>query len=218
MKHKELFNTIPLFKNIPEDQLQALISLCEVKQYPKNKMVVTIGDQSYSLYIILKGQLKAYLDDENGKRIELSAMGPGDFFGELSLLSDHPRSANVRTLTQCELATISKPDFDQFLMDNPTVTSPIIESLINRIYHLTDKLSSLAFQDVYGRVVQVLNDHIVENNGVPMTRPIKQQEIANVIGSSREMVSKILKDLRTGGYISIVKKAIIINRPLPLRW
>ncbi len=218
MEHKELFNTIPLFDNIPEDQLRVLIALCEVKHFPKNQMVFTVGEQSYSLYIILKGQLRAYLDDENGKRIMLSTMGTGDFFGELSLLSDHPRSANVRTVTQCELATISKPNFDKFLIDNPTVTSPIIGSLINRIYHLTDKLSNLVFQDVYGRVVQVLNDHAEEDNGVTMIGPIKQQEIANVIGSSREMVSRILKDLRIGGYISIVKKTIIINRHLPSKW
>ncbi len=218
MEHKELFNTIPLFDNIPEDQLRVLIALCEVKHFPKNQMVFTVGEQSYSLYIILKGQLRAYLDDENGKRIMLSTMGTGDFFGELSLLSDHPRSANVSTLTPCELATIAKPDFDQFLINNPTVTAPIIDSLINRIYQLTDKLGSMAFQDVYARVVQVLTDQAVEDNGVPMTRPIKQQEIANIVGSSREMVSKILKDLRIGGYISIVKKSIIINRPLPANW
>jgi len=218
MKLDDLAKSIPIFNKIPEDYLQSFISLCVVVNYPVNTVVIMKGNQNDSLYIILKGRLKAYLDDENGKRIILSTMGSGDVFGELSLLSAEPCSANVRALTKCRLAKVSKTDFDQFLMDNPAAISHIIGLLIHRIHHLTEQVSALAFQDVYTRTVQVLHQYAVENNGELVTHPFKQQDIANMVGSSREMVSKILKELRTGGYISMTRKSITIHHPLPEKW
>lgn len=218
MNDIEAFKNISLFNRLSDDDLMILASHSSVKQYKKNTVVVNRGDETSSLYVILEGDLNAYVDDDEGKELILSKMGPGESFGELSLLSNASRSASVITTTPCKLAIISKSLFMECLTRNPNIACDIIQSLINRVHNLTENVSSLALLDVYGRIVKVLNKNAVEKDGQLITHRLTHQDIANMIGSSREMVSKILKDLKLGGYINTDGKSIIIERVLPSGW
>ena len=218
MSNIDTFKNIGLFSSLPDADMKILTSHAIVKNYKKNTIVVNKGDETNSLYIILAGTLNAYVDNDQEKEVILTMMGPNGSFGELSLLSDKPRSASVITTTPCKLAIISKPDFMACLAKNPSISFKIIQALINRIHNLTEDVSGLALLDVYGRIVKTLNKNAAEKDGKLTTPPLTHQDIANMIGSSREMVSKILKDLKKGGYISADGKSITIERTLPSGW
>lgn len=218
MNNLNSFKNIGLFNHLSDDDLAILSKHATVRSYKKNTVIVNKGDETSSLYIIIEGNLNAYIEDNHGKELILSKMGTGEAFGELSLLSNIERSASVITTTAAKLAIISKDVFMDFLSKNPTIAFNIIQSLISRIHNLTENVSSLALLDVYGRIVQVLYKNAVEQNGQLITNRLTHQDIANMIGASREMVSKILKDLRQGGYIKFDSKSIIIERPLPAEW
>lgn len=218
MSNIETFKNIDLFKDLSDACLEILASHAVTKSYKKNTIVVNKGDETNSLYVILEGSLKAYVDDDHEKEMILSIMGAGESFGELSLLSDTPRSANVVTTTPCKLAIVSKLDFMKCLTKNPSISLTIIQALISKVHNLTENVSSLALLDVYGRLVKALNNNAVEKDGMLTTSPLTHQDIANMIGSSREMVSRILKDLKVGGYINTDGKFITIVRTLPSGW
>lgn len=213
-----IFKKVDLFSQLSEDDLSILKSHATVRSYKKNTVIVNKGDETSSLYVIIEGSLNAYIDDEQGKELTLSKMEAGESFGELSLLSDASRSASVITTTPCKLAIISKPVFMECLNQNPSTAFNIIQSLISRIHNLTEDVGSLGLLDVYGRIVKVLYKTAVEKDGKLVTKRLTHQDIANMVGSSREMVSKILKDLKVGGYIDIEEKSIIIERKLPPEW
>ena len=218
MKDIEAFKDISLFKGLSDNDLNILASHSIVKMYKKNTVIVNNGDETNSLYVILEGTLNAYLDDDHGKEIILSKMERGESFGELSLLSKTTRSASVISTTPCKLAVISSTVFMECLTGNSSIALNIIQSLIQRVQDLTKNVSNLALLDVYGRVINVLNKNAVKKEGKLVTERLTQQDIANMIGSSREMVSRILKDLKLGGYINMDSKTIIIERKLPEHW
>ncbi|MDH5395488.1 MAG: Crp/Fnr family transcriptional regulator [Gammaproteobacteria bacterium] len=218
MKDIEAFKDISLFNGLSSDDLIILASHSTIKHYKKNTVIVNNGDETSSLYVILEGQLNAYVDDEQGKAIILSQMGPGESFGELSLLSNKSRSASVISTSPCKLAVISGHVFMDCLTENPSIALNIIQALIEKVHNLTENVSSLALLDVYGRIVKILNKHATLEDGKRVTDRLTQQDIANMIGSSREMVSRILKDLKQGGYINMDGKSIIIEKALPLHW
>lgn len=213
-----ILKEVEVFHNLSEDDLIILAQHSISKHYKKNTVIVSKGDETSSLYIVLEGTLNAFIDDEQGKELVLSKIETGESFGELSLLSRSSRSASVISTSPCQLAVISKSTFMECLKKNPSIALNIIQSLINRVHNLTENVSSLALLDVYGRIVKVLNDSAIEKEGKKITKRLTHQDIANMIGSSREMVSKILKDLKHGGYINIDGKSIIIERTLPSGW
>ncbi len=213
-----MLEDIPLFADLPESDLQTLTGHVTTRRYKKNTIVVTKGDESDSLYIIQSGRARVYLDDEHGNEITIRTLEPGEAFGELALLSGEPRAANVVTLEDTELSVISKQDFMNCLTNNPAISIRIIKALVERIQAMTEDISSLALLDVYGRVAKVLTKHAHDQGGKPVTERLTHQEIANLVGASREMVSRILKDLRAGGYISVEDKRITLERNLPRGW
>jgi CRP/FNR family cyclic AMP-dependent transcriptional regulator len=218
MNNIEHFRNIPLFSDLPDDSIKLLAQHAITRSFKKNSVIVNQGDETNSLYVILEGSVRVFVDDEQGKEIILNTMEAGESFGEMALLSDAPRSASVMATSPSKLAMISKQDFMSCLASNPTIPCKIIEVLIKRAQDLTDEVSSLALLDVYGRIARTLVKHAGERDGKLVTKPLTHQEIASMVGSSREMVSKILKDLRIGGYITIEGKEIIIEQPLPSGW
>lgn len=218
MSNLENFKKTALFEGLPEKDLKILAGHAITKNYKKNTIIVTQKDETSSLYVILEGEVRIYIDDDQGKEVILNTLSAGDSFGELALLSDSPRVASVITTSQSKIAIISKQDFMECLTNNSPISFKIIEILINRVQRLTEEVSSLALLDVYGRIARALTNNATEQDGKLSTKPLTHQEIANMVGSSREMVSKILKDLRIGGYISTNGKAIIIEKELPSGW
>jgi len=188
------------------------------RTFPKSTVVVTEGDETDSLYIIVSGKVKIYVSDEKGKEIVLNESGPGEYFGEM-VLDEGPRSASVMTLETTKFLVVPKEDFKGFVARSPEFSLHLICKLIKRVRALTNDVKSLALMDVYGRVARMLLDLAVERDGVLMIegKPT-QQEMASRVGASREMISRILGDLSSGGYIAVERDRITIARTLPRAW
>ena len=186
------------------------------KTYPKNMIVVSEGDESDSLYIIESGKVKAIVNDEEGKEITLNIHGPGEYFGELSLIDGDPRSATIITREKTKFIIITRNDFKELLFSNAAISYSFLKGLTRLLRQSTHKIENLAFLDVYGRIRKVLLDFAApEKDKLVIQEKLTHQEIANLISASREMVSKILKELSDGGYITIEKKQITIHKDLP---
>ncbi|MBA2351460.1 MAG: Crp/Fnr family transcriptional regulator [Burkholderiales bacterium] len=208
----------PFSLDLTETQLRALAAHGVARTFQRNAVVINEGDETDSLYIILSGKVKVYLADESGKEVVLNTAGPGSYFGEM-VLDGGPRSASVMTLEKSVFSVVSKCEFRKFLSENPDVAIYIIENLIARTRALTENVKSLALMDVYGRVARTLLELATELEGkLVIADRMTQQDLANRVGASREMVSRILKDLSAGGYISIEGKRIQIIKKLPLHW
>jgi len=210
---------ISLFEGLPDEDLQAISDLAVTRHYAKNTLVICEGDRSDSLYIVLSGKVKVFLNDEEGKEVTLNIQGEGEYFGELAMLDDAPRSATVMTLEETRLAVVSKSAFDECLESNPKIALTVIRGLARRLRELTENVRSLALMDVYGRVAHTLLDLAEERDGkLVVTQRLTQRDIASMVGASREMVSRILRDLTVGGYITSKNKIITINERLPSAW
>lgn len=214
-----MLRNVSLFSGLPEAAIQAVSALATNRTYPKNTIIITEGDDSDSLYAVLSGKVKVYLSDDEGKEIIINILSVGDYFGELALLDDQPRSASVMTLEESKLAVLSKVAFEDCLAKHPSVALPVIRGLSIRLRNLTENVKSLALMDVYGRVARTLLDMAVpDGDALVIHQRLTQREIASMVGASREMVSRILKDLSAGGYITIANKTITINEKLPPGW
>lgn len=214
----EQIGKVPLFATLSDEELGRLADLATRKTLGKNSVVVREGDNTDSLYIVLSGKVKIYLNDKQGREVVLGMAGDGEYFGEM-VLDGGPRSASVMTLEPSEFAVLRKADLESYLRNNPEVALAIIRELIGRVRSLTENVRSLALLDVYGRFRKLLLDLAVEVNGhKTIKEPLTQQEIANRIGASREMISRILRELNIGGYISIERKRITLLRDLPTGW
>lgn len=208
-----------LFSDLAPADTQALTRHGTVRSYPANAILISEGDLTDSLYVLLEGQVKVFASDESGREVILGILGPGEYFGELSLVDDAPRSASVMTMGPVKLMMITKSGFKQCLAENPDMAFNLIRALTREVRALTDSIKSLALMDVYGRVAHTLLDLAVEKNGkLVVEQRLTHQEIANMVGASREMVSRILKDLSTGNYISVDHRSITINEKLPAGW
>ena len=200
------------------DELKTLSAQGVVKAYPKNAIIVSEGDETDSFYVILNGRVKVYVSDEEGREVVLRSQGPGDYFGEM-VLDGGPRSASVVTLEPSRFAVVGKQRFRDFLYEHPAFSIHLVEKLIQRTRALTENVKSLALMDVYGRVARLLLELAIKENGrLVVPERLTQQDIANRVGSSREMISRIFKDLVAGGYISIDSKRITVLKNPPRHW
>ena len=210
--------SIPLFEGLPEAELRALAERTVTRSYPKQAIIVNEGDESDSLYLILSGRVKVYLADEHGKELILAIKGPGQYFGEM-VLDEQPRSASVITLEAAQFAVLSRADFRAFLLRHPEVALVLIQNLIRVARGLNQNVRNLAMLDVYGRVARILRELAVERNGkLVIPERLTQKDIAARVGASREMINRILRDLTTGGYVSVEDGRITINKAPPARW
>lgn len=215
----QVLERISIFSGLPAPDLRVIADCTITKAFPKNTILMSEGDTASSLYIILSGKVKVYVGHQGGTELILDILGPGGYFGELALLDEGPRSASVIALEPSKLAIISKTDFEQCLFNHPVITLDLIRALIRRIRALTESVRTLALLDVYGRIARTLLHLAEEREGKLMIdQRLTHQDIANMVGASREMVSRIIKDLMAGGYITIKDKKITINEKLPARW
>jgi len=211
-----MLEDVAIFSGLRQDDLELLEHHMVTRSFQKNTIIINEGDEASSFFIIIKGAVKVFLSNEEGKEIIINAQGAGDHFGELALLDDAPRSASVITTEKSTIGVIAKEDFHKVLAKNTDLSLNLIRELTRRVRLLSDNVRSLALMDVYGRVAKILLGMAQEEDGIMVInkRPT-QQDIANHIGASREMVARILKDLATGNYITIDGKRLIINEKLP---
>jgi CRP/FNR family cyclic AMP-dependent transcriptional regulator len=207
-----VLKTVPLFTSFPEDYLRMLTAVVTRKSAPRSTTIMASGDAIDSLYMILSGRLKVMMSDSDGKEVILSILGPGEFFGEMGLIDDEPRSASVVTIEPCELLMIAKRDFKKCMAENFEMTQAVMRGLVRRLREADRKIGSLALLDVYGRVARLLLDMSEDVNGQKIvTKRLPKQDIAKMIGASREMVSRVMKDLQMGGYIEMRGSSIVLR-------
>lgn len=204
---------------LTEAELRALSGQGAMKSFPKHAVIVNEGDETDSLFVILSGRVKIYLADEGGREIVLGTQGPGEYFGEMAL-DGGARSASVMTLEPSKFAVVARPRVREFLRAHPEFSVRLVEKLIRRTRALTESVKSLALMDVYGRVARLLLD-LAEEDGrgaLVVREKLTQADVASRVGASREMVSRILKGLVVGGYISVRQKRITVHRAPPRHW
>ena len=207
-----VLKAIPLFSSFPEDQLRMLTTVVGRKSVPRSTTVMGAGDPTDSLYIVLSGRLKVMMGDADGKEVILSILAPGEFFGEMGLIDDSPRSASVVTIEPCELLAIAKRDFKRCLEQNFEMAMAVMRGLVKRLREADRKIGSLALLDVYGRVARLLIDMAENVDGQKVvTKRLPKQDIAKMIGASREMVSRVMKDLKAGGYMDVKDGKILLR-------
>jgi len=199
-------------------ELRALSGQGAVKSCGKNTVIVSEGDETDSLYVIISGRVKVFVADESGKEIVLGTQRSGDYFGEM-VLDGGARSASVMTLEPSRFLVVPRSKVREFLRSQPDFAVRLIQKLIRRSRMLTASVKNLALLDVYGRVARLLLELAEEDRGkLVIKEKLTQQDIASRVGASREMVCKILKDLGVGGYISVKQKRITIHKAPPGHW
>jgi CRP/FNR family cyclic AMP-dependent transcriptional regulator len=214
-----MLEKVPLFSGLPDAALTEIEQHGSIKSYPKDAIVINQDDQTCSLYVILSGSVKVYISGEDGREAVLNHQSAGDYFGDLALIDKQPRVASVMTTEPSRFMVISREAFMACLSRNPEIAINLIKPMTLRMRMLAKNVSNLALLDVYGRVARVLLEQAEEQeNGEMVTAKLTQQEIADMVGASRAMVSRILKDLKLGGYITVDKKRISIHQKLPSRW
>ena len=206
---------VPIFSSLPKEHLHLLMDAVSTRQYPKNTFVLSSGDETDSLYIIISGNVKVSITDDDGKEVILSFLGPGEFFGEMALIDDYPRSANIVTREPCELMIIKQADFKECLAKSSALSMQIMLALVSRLRDADRKIESLALVNVYGRVAQVLLESAEQVDGVlAINRKLSNQDIAKLVGASREMVTRVMRDLVDGSYIHTESKRIVLSHKL----
>ena len=212
-----VLKAVPLFASFPEEQLRMLTTMVSRRSAARGTTIMAGGDATDSLYIVLSGRLKVMMSDSDGKEVILTILGPGEFFGEMGLIDDEPRSASVVTIEPCELLAIAKRDFKKCLLENNEMAMAVMRGLVKRLREADRKIGSLALLDVYGRVARLLLDMAENVNGEKIvTKRLPKQDIAKMIGASREMVSRVMKDLQLGGYIEMRGSNIVLRDSIVL--
>ena len=192
-----------------------------VRHHPKKTLLMNEGEEGDSLWVLLKGSVKAFSMDQSGREIVYGKVHAGDYFGEMSL-DGGPRSSSVMTLEPCICSVLSRADVSEHLAVEPEFAIDLLVQVIRRARAVTDAARNLALLDVYSRLVAVLEESIDDPDalelGAVTLEPMTHQDIAGRIGASREMISRLLKDLERGGYVQMSPKRITLLKKLPPRW
>ncbi len=207
-----VLRAVPLFVSFSDEQLRTVATMVTRRSAPRNSTIMAAGDLTDSLYIVISGRLKVMMSDADGREVILTILGPGEYFGEMGLIDDSPRSASVVTIEPCELLSIAKRDFKQSMEQNVDLAVTVMRGLVKRLREADRKIGSLALLDVFGRVAHLLIDMSEDVDGQRVvTKRIPKQDIAKMIGASREMVSRVMKDLQKGGFIEMRGTKIVIH-------
>ena len=209
-----VLKSVPLFASFSDQQIVTLLNYVQHRSFARHIFVLQMGDETDSIYIVLSGKVKVVITDDQGREVILGFMGPQEFFGEMGILDDQPRSASVYTLEPCEMLRLSKAAFMNCLKEHSEVAMLVIRNLVKRLRAADRKIESLALVDVSGRVARLLIDMAQEIDGkLVVVRAPAKQEIARMIGASREMVSRVVKELELRGLIRIERRSIeIVDR------
>lgn len=200
---------------VTNSTIERFLSHCHVRRYPAKSVIICAGDSPDVLYFVVKGSVSALVEDDNGREIVLSYLNAGDFFGEMGLFNaDSDRSAWIRARTPCEIAEISYPKFRRLGTEDPEILFALAGQMAVRLRRTSSTVTRLAFMDVTGRIARTLKDLCREPDA--MTHPdgmqirITRQELGRIVGCSREMVGRVLKNLEQQNLISVKGKTIVV--------
>jgi CRP/FNR family cyclic AMP-dependent transcriptional regulator len=199
--------------------LRALALRGTFRNYRKNSVIINEGEIGDSLFVLLQGRVKVYSTDADGREITYNIVQAGDYFAEM-WLDGGPRSASVMTLEPSVCSVVSRSALRDHLAEEPEFALELVSQVIRRARAATETARNMALLDVYGRVIATLESHhgpASPENPIILTQ-ITHQQLASRVGASREMVSRLLKDLEKGGYIELGVKRITLKKKLPARW
>jgi CRP-like cAMP-binding protein len=216
MDEKELLRSVPIFSELSDQDIVSLARLANRRKCPKDSVVFFENEEGDFFFTILEGRIKVTILGDDGREVILSLLGPGDFFGEMALLDQEPRSATAIAVEDTELLSLHRTDFQTVLADNRSITTGLIKVLTGRLRRANHQISTLALLDVYGRVARVIVDMAREEgrrlkDGRIAFRRATHQEIANRIGTTRETVTRMLKDLERQGLIHVEGKELVVQ-------
>ena len=200
-----------------DDLLREIARRGGVRTWPAHAVLVTEDDRSDALFVILSGRVKAYGSGDDGREVVYATQGAGEYFGEMTL-DGGPRSASVMTLEPTTCAVVPGADVREFLATHPDFALHLVKKLIRLARASTEHVKSLALEDVYQRIARLLRKLAQDEGGVlVLPERMTQQDIADRVGSSREMVSRVFKPLLEGGYVEMRSGRIAVLRKLPAR-
>jgi len=203
---------------LQHETLRNITATGVVRTFPRNTVLINEGDVGDALYVVLSGRVKVYSSNDAGREFVIDFHGPGEYVGEMTL-DGEPRSASVITVEPTTCAVVNRAQFRDFILAHPDFAMHLIERLIHRVRVTTSNLKSLALSDVYGRLVRLLNALAIERDGrLVVPEKLTQQDIADRVGASRDMIGKLMKDLVGGGYLAVEERTITILKKLPTGW
>ena len=206
------------FEPLHDEVLRNIATSGVVRTFARNTVLINEGDVGDALYVILSGRVKVYSTNEAGREFVIDFHGAGEYVGEMTL-DGEPRSASVMTVEPTTCAVVNRAQFRDFILAHPDFAMHLIDRLIHRLRVTTGNLKSLALSDVYGRLVRLLNTLSQEVDGKSVVpEKLTQQDIADRVGASRDMIGKLMKDLVAGGYLAVEDRTIAILKKLPTGW
>jgi CRP/FNR family cyclic AMP-dependent transcriptional regulator len=203
---------------LPDALLGEIAQRAPTRTFLRNAIILTEGDDTDTLYVLLSGRAKVFVADDEGHELHLHQIGPGEYFGDVTL-DGGPRSASVMALEPCRCAVVKREELARFMTGHPEFALHITRKLAHRVRALTSGMRDLALMDVYGRVARLLLDLAEEKDGrLVIEGKLTQKDIAQRVGASREMISRIFSDLSAGGYVRKENGRMIIVRKPPAHW
>ena len=214
MNTEEFLATVPLLSGLDTGELVRLSEITREKTYPKGSVILFEDDPGDSLFIVRDGRVKVVLVGEDGREVILGVLGIGEHFGELALIDDQPRSAHVIAMEDAGLLVLRREDFRRHVEANPKVAWSLLGALSKRLRRADDKIGGLVLLDVPGRIARLLLDFAEESGTEVVERPLTHQTIAQMIGASRETVSRAMRDFQDAGMIAVERRQIrVADRP-----
>jgi CRP/FNR family transcriptional regulator, cyclic AMP receptor protein len=213
-----IFRKIPLFSSLKDEELEAIALVSVVKNYPKDSLLMIEDEEGDALFIIRNGKVKVTSFSESGKEVIFSILGDGDFFGDMSLLDGKPRSASVITVEESSVYVLRRVDFHHIIEKYPNIALKLLKELTSRLRKADERIESLALLDVRGRVAGILLQLAGESGnktpeGIVIRSRPTHQDLANMVGTTRETVTRILKQMESRNYIKLSGKNVTILDP-----
>jgi len=202
--------TVPLFNGLDRSELEKFAEVTREKSYPKGSVILFEDDPGDSLFVVREGRVKVVLIGEDGREVILGVLGVGEYFGELSLIDDRPRSAHVIAMEDSNLLVLRREDFRKRVESSPSVAWSLLTELSRRLRRADDKIGGLVLLDVPGRIARLLLDLAEESGTNAIEKTLTHQTIAQMIGASRETVSRAMKDFQDAGWITVERRRIAI--------
>lgn len=209
--------TVPLFKSLDAHEREHFAELVREKTYPKGSVILFEDDPGDALFIVRSGRVKVVLLSEDGREVILSLLDVGEYFGELSLIDDQPRSAHVIAMEESALLVLRREDFRRRVDASPGVAWVLLQVLSRRLRRADEKIGSLVLLDVPGRIARMLLDAAEEIDSDLIDKPLTHQTIAQVIGASRETVSRAMREFQELGWVSTERRRIRLLDKAALR-
>jgi CRP/FNR family transcriptional regulator, cyclic AMP receptor protein len=203
LSNLELIRRVPLFALLTANQAESVAEAVSKRRFKRGEIIVEQGEKSNTLFIILTGRVRVVTSDKRGREVILATLQPGDYIGEMSLIDNEAHSATVRAEVQTDMLALGRAEFARCLPENSSMAYAIMKGLVQRLRQADRKIESLALMDVYGRVARALLEFAAPDREGLMTikERISRQDIAKMVGASREMVSRVMKDLEDRGFI-----------------